>query len=226
MKQENYIIATIKPWNIKNFKQYFGKRRNFHLITKKEDLTLKRIQAIRPRYIFFPHWSWIVPEEIWSSYECVTFHETDLPYGRGGSPIQNLLARGHTRTKISALKIEKGIDTGDIYCKRPLSLHGTAQEIFERASKEIFLRMIPFLIGNEPVPKKQKGKSVVFSRRKPEEGSLLFAKTATNAYNLIRMLDAETYPKAFLELDSIRVEFSRVQKKGKAVEALATFYEK
>ena len=62
---------------------------------------------------------------------------TDLPYGRGGSPLQNLIVRGHSETKISALKVEKKLDTGDIYLKKNLSLEGSAQKIFQRANTSI-----------------------------------------------------------------------------------------
>ena len=58
---------------------------------------------------------------------------TDLPYGRGGSPLQNLIQRGHNTTMLTALRCNEGCDTGDIYLKRSLSLCGTAEEIFIRA---------------------------------------------------------------------------------------------
>src|SRR3989344_2525543 len=100
----NYLVATIKPWNINVFKQ---KIRHFpgkwFLITDPKKLTTGLIQRIKPRYIFFPHWSWLVPKEILELAECVCFHETDLPYGRGGSPIQNLIARGHKKTMVCAI---------------------------------------------------------------------------------------------------------------------------
>ena len=58
---------------------------------------------------------------------------TDLPFGRGGSPLQNLITRGISKTKISALRCNEEIDAGPIYLKRPLSLHGSAEEIYQLA---------------------------------------------------------------------------------------------
>ena len=46
---------------------------------------------------------------------------TDLPFGRGGSPLQNLIVRGYKSTKLTAIKVQSGIDTGDIYLKKPFS---------------------------------------------------------------------------------------------------------
>jgi methionyl-tRNA formyltransferase len=105
MENENYIVATIKNWNLKVYdeiiKNYPG---NWHLITDPNELTVDNIKSLNPKYIFFPHWSQLVPLEILNLTTCICFHETDLPYGRGGSPLQNLISRGHKNTVISALK--------------------------------------------------------------------------------------------------------------------------
>lgn len=96
----NYLIATIKSWNVANFyklKQQDKKNRWF-LVKKKGDLNLNKIKKMKPRYVF-SHWSWMIPKEIWSNFNCVVFHMTDLPYGRGGAPLQNLIVRGHKKIK-------------------------------------------------------------------------------------------------------------------------------
>lgn len=211
---DNYIVATIKPWNVAMFKKkichYPG---NWFLISDPKKLTPELIKEIKPSYIFFPHWSWIVPEEILSLAECVCFHETDLPYGRGGSPIQNLIIRGHRKTMISAIRMEKGIDTGPVYFKKPTSLVGSAQEIFTR-NAEIVAGMIFNFIKDRPVPKPQNGRAVIFKRRTPDQGNIAYFLGASlnKVYNLIRMLDAETYPKAFLEIAGFRFEFAQAKK--------------
>lgn len=87
MNNQNYIVGTIHSWNVSQFdsvlKKYPG---TWHLVTKPNELTIEKINKINPRYIFFPHWSWMVSDEIIENFECVCFHSTDLPYGRGGSP--------------------------------------------------------------------------------------------------------------------------------------------
>ncbi len=130
-----YIVATIRQWNIHAFNKVILKYPGeWHLITQAADLSRELVQRLKPRYIFFPHWNHIVPREVLEQTECVCFHETDLPYGRGGSPIQNLIAKGHKETKISAIKMIEKLDAGPIYLKRPLVLEGLAEEIFIRAS--------------------------------------------------------------------------------------------
>ncbi len=209
-RRPSVVICTQKSWNIANAEklrqQYEGKY-DVHVITDKADLTTQTLQAVRPEYVFFPHWSYLIPEEIFGSYRCVVFHMTDLPYGRGGSPLQNLIVRGFTRTKLSALRVDQGIDTGDIYMKEDLELRGTADEILRRASDLIFRKMIPDLLANHPQPVPQRGEAVVFRRRKPEDGRLLPEMDEKTIYDYIRMLDGEGYPGAFVELGDYRLRF-------------------
>src|SRR5690606_29153499 len=111
------------------------------------------------------------PKEIFEKYECIVFHMTDLPYGRGGSPLQNLIDLGHTETRISAIRVEKGIDTGPVYLKMNLDLQGTAKEIFERTAG-IIEKMIYVIIENKVQPVQQKGEVVHFKRRNPQQSSI------------------------------------------------------
>ena len=124
-----YVVVTIKPWNINNFKKI--KSSNFTLISSPQKLTFKKLSKINPKYIFFPHWSKKVPKKIIDNFFCICFHETNLPYGRGGSPIQNLITRNKRKTKITAFKMTNILDAGPIILKRNLVLEGSAQKIFE-----------------------------------------------------------------------------------------------
>ncbi|WP_417547462.1 hypothetical protein [Marinobacter segnicrescens] len=159
------------------------------------------------RYIFFLHWSWLVPETVWKNYECVCFHMTDVPYGRGGSPLQNLIVRGHEETMLTALRMVEEMDAGPVYAKSRLLLEGTAHEIYLRAG-ELSFELIDWMIKHEPQPEPQKGEAVVFRRRTPEQSLLPAFGTVTDLYDHIRMLDAPTYPKAYLEHGDFILEFS------------------
>lgn len=187
-------------------------------IREKDELSEGRMELLSPRYIFFPHWSWKIPEKIFNRFECVIFHMTDLPYGRGGSPLQNLIIRGHTETKLSAIRCEIGLDSGPVYEKRTLSLEGTADEILLRASK-IMEEMIVSIVQNHPEPVKQTGEPVMFSRRKPEDGDLTKVDSISTAYDYIRMLDGEGYPPAFIQTDTLRFEFSKAKYNGSTLTA-------
>jgi len=217
---ENIIISTIKEWNIENYfklKNKFKDIYNFYLITDKDELNFNNISKINPKYIFFPHWSWIIKENIYNNFNCVVFHMTDLPYGRGGSPLQNLIINEVYDTKISALKVDGGLDTGDIYLKENFNISiGSAEENFIKLSHIIFNKMIPNFLNNDLIPKKQQGEIIEFKRRKPEDSDIikLKEKSLNKIYDFIRMVDADGYPKAYIKIDNIKIDFSEVQLKN------------
>jgi methionyl-tRNA formyltransferase len=222
----SYLIATSRPWNeilASRLEEKTGKV--FHLITSKEELTLERLQALSPRYIFFPHWSHIIPESIHSLYECVIFHMTDLPFGRGGSPLQNLILRGFKDTQISALRCITELDAGPIYLKKPLNLEGSASEIFLRAAA-VIETMIEEIVHTEPKPIQQQGEPIIFRRRKPAESDLSEASiySLNDFFDFIRMLDAEGYPNAFIEIHGYRMELSQVKMENDRLIGAFTIY--
>jgi methionyl-tRNA formyltransferase len=215
-----YVVATVKPWNIAAFERHKGHAPDWHLITDRETLNPATLKKIDPRYIFFPHWTWIVPDELLDAYECVCFHETDVPFGRGGSPIQNLIARGHKETKLVALRMVKEVDAGPVYLKEPLDLQGSAQDVFERTANMVY-DMMDEIIKAAPQPLPQAGKEVVFSRRTPEMSELPRTASAATIYDHIRMLDAETYPHAFIRHGEFVITFRNAQEEDGVVKAVA-----
>lgn len=204
-----YLVVGSRPWSRRAFDASLAHLRGrWEFVSSREELTLERVEALAPRYIFFLHWSWMVPEEIVERFECVCFHMTDVPYGRGGSPLQNLIARGHRETKLTALRMTSVLDAGPVYAKEPLSLEGGAEEIFLRASA-LAGRMAARIAAEEPVPVEQQGEPVVFKRRKPAESRVPALDSLTGLHDFIRMLDAEGYPHAFLEHAGFRYELTR-----------------
>ena len=156
---DKYVIATIKDWNINQYnRSIYKKSKNWFLVTDTKKLTIGYVKSIKPKYIFFPHWSKKVNSKIINNYECVCFHETDVPYGRGGSPIQNLIIRNHKKTMITALKMTNKIDAGPIYLKKQLKLDGNAQQIYERASKKVY-KMISIIVKKKNYAHSSKRKS-------------------------------------------------------------------
>ncbi len=185
-------------------------------IQNKNELNFLNINKFRPDFIFFPHWSWKIPKEIHENFECVIFHMTDLPFGRGGSPLQNLIVRGITETQLTALRCVEDLDAGSIYLKQPLSLLGTAEEILLRASK-LVESMIITIISDKIVPFPQSGEPTIFNRRKAEEGDISEINELEKVFDYIRMLDADNYPPAFIETKHLKFEFSLASRKPDSI---------
>lgn len=222
----NYVIASSRVWYEGICRRLgAGTSSNFFLLREKRELEPDSLAELKPRYIFFPHWSYLIPEAIYDNFECVIFHMTDVPFGRGGSPLQNLIARGIYETQVTALRCGAELDAGPVYLKHPLSLHGTAEEIYLRAAKTIEA-MIREMIENEPEPVPQQGEVVTYARRKPEESDISQLTELEKAFDYIRMLDADGYPRAFLETEHFRIEFQRPSMKQGRVLADVVITEK
>jgi methionyl-tRNA formyltransferase len=220
MSHTNYVVATVRPWNIRMFNEVISRYPgNWKLVTSEEELTVPLIKKLKPKYIFFPHWNHKVPLEILNIAECICFHETPLPYGRGGSPIQNMIARGYKETTVTAIKMTEEFDAGPIYLQKPVSLEGLAEEIFIRIS-EIVANMIREIISQDITPIPQAGKIEVFNRRNPKQSEIpKEIKSLKELFDFIRMLDAEEYPRAFIRYGKFRLELSRPALKYNRIEA-------
>lgn len=220
----NYVVASTKSWNLDQFRtttpQLPG---DWYWISDRAELTLERLDELQPRYVFFPHWSWIVPQAIVEKFECVCLHMTDLPYGRGGSPLQNLIEKGHQKTKLTALRMTTEVDAGPVYRKIDLSLQGSARSIFEDMARKSY-ELIRFIVHEEPEPKAQSGEVTHFVRRTPEQSEFKGEITPAKLYDLIRMLDADTYPLAYSIVGDYRLEFKDASLDSDTVSATVTFH--
>jgi methionyl-tRNA formyltransferase len=210
------LLLSSRPWNEGLANRLSALlERPVHTIAKPSELQPEAVAALDPVWIFVPHWSQLIPEEIWDRWPTVIFHMTDLPYGRGGSPLQNLIQRGYSSTNLTALQCTAELDAGPIYGKEPLSLHGTAEEIFLRADA-LIEAMIARIVRDQPEPQPQHGEPVLFCRRKPEQSNLASCPPGDlRAWSdQIRMLDAEGYPHAFVDVYGMRLEFRRVSRRS------------
>jgi methionyl-tRNA formyltransferase len=218
-----YVVAAKGVRNRVVFDQVIAKRPGrWVLLDAPADLTAEKLALLNPRCVFFVHWSWKVPPEIVRDYECIGFHMTDLPYGRGGSPLQNLILRGKRTTMLTAFRLVDELDAGPVYLKAPLSLDGRAEDIYTRASR-LAADLIGRILEEQPTPVPQQGEVVTFRLRTPAESRLPDSAPPQELYDFIRMLDADGYPRAFAVVGGCRCEFSDATLDGGILRAQVRF---
>jgi len=205
-----YVVAGSKPWNRQVFDASISRNPGrWEFLENREELTAERLAELAPRYVFFLHWSWMVPSPIADEFECVCFHMTDLPFGRGGTPLQNLIVLGYRETMLTAFRMTDELDAGPVYLKLPLDLDGSAQEIYLRATK-VAANMIARIVADEPEPEPQTGEVTCFSRRTPTDSEITAEiEDMERLHDHIRMLDAEGYPRAFIRLGPFTLSFRK-----------------
>lgn len=157
------------------------------------------------RALFFYGWSWIVPENIVNNNETVCLHPSPLPKYRGGSPIQHQIINGEKVSAVTLFKMDSGIDTGPIYYRKPFSLEGSLNDIFERISKigsNLTKKLIhDFETGKTHLTPQKEDEATFFKRRRPSESELtpdmLRKMTSKEIYDFIRALE-DPYPNAYI----------------------------
>ena len=213
----NYLFCAHRHWAITLYKKLIKKHKNVILLNDPKKLTSEYIKKINPKMIFFPDWSWIIPEEIVKKYQCVCFHESNLPKFRGGSPIQNQIIRGIRKTKTTSFIMNEKLDAGDIILQKDLSLEGSLNEILSRMIDNDYF-LINKIIDGKFKKRKQTGKITTFKRRKPEESELqTLDHSKKYLYNFIRML-ADPYPNAFICFGKKKIIFKDIIYDGKRLE--------
>ncbi len=205
VKNNNFIIAAVGKWNKVNFDKFSKKLEGVFYLAQNNTELIALLKIKKPICIYFIHWRWHVPKKILNKHKCICFHMTDLPFGRGGSPLQNLIIRGHTSTKLSCLLMTEKMDEGPIYFKRKLDLRGSAEEIYLRMSKLSWKMINRHIKSKKLIPKKQQGKVVKFKRRHEKDSLIPSNLSNRDLYDFIRMLDASGYPRAFLYYNNKKI---------------------
>ncbi len=133
---------------------------------------------------------------------CLVIHESDLPKGRGWSPISWQIEKGTNKIPICLIKAGEKIDAGEIYIKEFIELDGTEllEEIKTKQwnkTKEIIKK---FINGYPSILKKglkQKGNPTYYKKRTYKDNKLNPNKTIAEQFNKLRVCDNEKFPAWF-----------------------------
>ncbi len=199
--------------------------KNSEIIRNKNELTHKKVSAFNPDYIMFPHWSYMVPENIFNEYKCICFHSSPLPFGRGGSPIQNMILEGYKETEVCSLLMEKDLDAGPVYLRTKIELSGNLNEILIRIYNAI-AKQIKVFKNKEIYPIAQKGIPYKFKRLNAKDNSIKLNLDINSIYDQIRMLDSEMYPNAYISIGDYIIDFMNPTKHDNFIDANVKIHRK
>lgn len=163
-------------------------------------------------YVFFPHYSKIVPENFFSRFVCIGFHVGNLPEDRGGSPIQNKIIRGEYKTFVNAFQITSSVDGGPIFDQEEIDIEtGSIVQILEEVSEKI-ARMILKIVSEYNTPVLQPSAPIRFRRLTLNDSKIDFHDLSLKQiFDRIRMVDGLDYPRAEIMCSSKIVTFSNAR---------------
>lgn len=149
----------------------------------------------------------IIPPNIlhMPKYGCVNIHGSLLPDYRGAAPIQWAVIDGEKETGITSMRMDEGLDTGDILIKKSLTIDPkeTAGTLFERLKplgSEVLLETLSGLEAGTITPVKQGTPRRGYAKiLKKSMGLIDFNKSAKEIECFIRGMDP--WPSAYTRLD-------------------------
>lgn len=135
-------------------------------------------------------------------------HESDLPRGRGWSPLTWQILEGKNEIPIVLFEAQPAVDSGKIYLRDVLHFKGfELVEDLRRAQAAAsirmcleFVRRYPAIVAEGHV---QEGEATYFPRRGTEDSRLDVEKPLRDLFPLLRVADNKRYP-AFFELNGYR----------------------
>ncbi|ADE29721.1 methionyl-tRNA formyltransferase [Rickettsia prowazekii] len=92
--------------------------------TLRNDETINLIKKIDADIIVVIAYGFIVPKAILEAkkYGCLNIHPSDLPRHRGAAPLQRTIIEGDRKSSVCIMRMDSGLDTGDILLKEDLNL--------------------------------------------------------------------------------------------------------
>ncbi len=194
----------------------------------KTDEAYDLLKSISPDVIVVVAYGKILPERILDlpKYGCINGHASILPKYRGASPIQWAIVNGETETGVTAQRMDKGIDTGDILgvSKTKIFEGETSDQLFERLSvitADLLTETLTRAEKGTLNPVKQNEEEASYAPIINKEMALIdFSKSAVEIYNLARGFNS--WPVAYCYLDGKRFKIYSCIVDGKSVAAPGT----
>jgi methionyl-tRNA formyltransferase len=131
----------------------------------------------------------------------INLHGSLLPKYRGAAPIQWAIAMGDQITGVTTMRIDAGLDTGDILLQReePIKPEDTALTLAPRLAQtgaELMISTLARLKNGAITPRPQDDSQATLAPiLKREDGLIDFSRTATDTWNRLRGF--QPWPGAF-----------------------------
>jgi UDP-2,4-diacetamido-2,4,6-trideoxy-beta-L-altropyranose hydrolase len=174
-------------------------RKEGHLV-----LLVYKAEDIHPSDVLFllSFWNLISSDILNQNIHNLVVHESDLPNGKGWSPLTWQVIDGKNEIPIVLFEAVEKIDAGPIYLRSDIRLDegDLIDEIHEKQAEktydlcEAFIDSYPQLIGEGEI---QKGEETFYSRRTPDDSEIDPEKSIASQFDLLRTVDNMLYPAFF-----------------------------
>lgn len=181
--------------------------------------SVEKLRELNPDVIVVAAYGQILPKEILElpKFGCVNVHASLLPKYRGAAPIQRCIQDGETKSGVCIMRMEEGLDTGDVIVRREVDISEemTGSELWNTLSAvggKALTDALKQLEDGTAVYTKQEGESCYAKMITKEELRIDFTKPAKAVYDFIRAM--ADVPCAYTLLEGKRLKVFRARMTG------------
>lgn len=179
-------------------------------IKKQENIDL--LKSYNPDVIVVVAYGQILNKEILTlpKYGCINVHASLLPKLRGAAPLNWAIINGETKTGITTMQMDVGLDTGDMLLKSEVEIDeninvGELHDILMHKGAELLIETLDKLEKNELTPQKQDDSLSSYAPiLNNENRKINWNLPAKSIHNLIRGLSP--WPAAYFTMDEKTVK--------------------
>jgi len=196
----------------------------------KDATVLELIKNLSPEMIVVAAFGQILPKAILEIplYGCLNIHPSLLPKYRGAAPINWTLINGETKTGVTIMMMDEGMDSGDILAQEETDIEaaenfGRLHDRLARLGAQLLLTTLPDVIAGNCHRRPQNHAEATFAPRLTKEtGKINWQDDASHICNLIRGLSPSPGAYSFLsgKLIKILAEESEPQETNKTPGAI------
>lgn len=155
---------------------------------------ISELRRLQPELIAVAAYGQILPKSLLElpRYGCLNVHTSLLPKYRGAAPIQWAILNGDPETGVTIMKMDAGLDTGDILTQRttPIQPADNAQTLHDRLAQlgaELLVQTIPDYVAGKIQSRPQPPQGVSHATKlKKEDGRIDWNLAASAILNRIR----------------------------------------
>jgi methionyl-tRNA formyltransferase len=163
-------------------------------VKAREENFIAELRALQPDLIAVAAFGQILPKAILElpRWSCLNVHTSLLPKYRGASPIQSAILNGETETGVTIMKMDVGLDTGDILSQRTTPIHNednaaTLHDRLAQLGAELLVQTIPDYVAGKLQPRPQQhNQATHVAKIKKEDGRIDWQQPARAIWNRIR----------------------------------------
>jgi len=130
----------------------------------------------------------------------LVIHESDLPKGKGWSPLTWQIIEGQNHIPITLFEAEESVDSGDIYLQQVMKFQGheLLEELHQKQGAYTIALVLDFIAKYPNITKRaQQGTETFYPRRTPQDSELDPSCSLHDLFPLLRTVDNERYPAYF-----------------------------